>query len=131
MATYKGSLGKVFAGPTPTQVAEVKTWSLSESADEVDTSIIGTGNKRIEAGAIKASGQLSCWWDPADAGFNLLVIGQSVDIDLYPSGDTSGATYYSLTATILNIERNGGADGRVEASVSFGGNGGVTTNVVP
>lgn len=134
MATLKGISGIVMIGTDA--VAEVQSWSMSRSAEETDTSIINATAKRTETGAVEASGSISCYFDDGDStgqeafetAFNA---NTSVALNLYTDTNTTGTTYYSLSAVISSVEiDNGGATGRVTRNFSWKGVSAVTINTV-
>jgi predicted secreted protein len=75
-----------------------------------------------------ASGDL--FWDEADAGQLLITIGSSVTLNLYPEGASSGDVYYSGAAIVTKFDVTASFDGIVEGSISFEGNGALTTLTV-
>jgi hypothetical protein len=131
MAVTRGCFGKVKVGATPSLVAEVRNWTLDQSAEVLDSSSIGDCTKSYTVGAVSWNGNLSCFWDATDTtGQEALDVGTEIDVELYPEGDTTGDVYYSGTAIVSQISRSGGVDGIVEAAFTFQGQGALTQSTV-
>lgn len=129
MATHAGSEGKVFIGTD--QVAEVKSWSMEVTSDTVDASIIGTQWRKNQATIKGWSGSFDAFWDETDTtGQGALSAGATVTLNLYPEGNSTGATYWSGDVIITSISYNAAFDGIVEASFNFTGTGALSTQTV-
>lgn len=129
MASHIGRDGIVKVGANT--VAEVKSFSIEESADTVETTKM-TDTARSHAITLTSfSGSLDCFWDETDTtGQGALTIGASVTLALYPEGDTAGDTFYSGTALVTGVSRSASFDGMVEASISVQGTGALTADTV-
>lgn len=129
MASHIGRDGIVKVGAAT--VAEVKSFSIEESADTVETTKM-TDTARSHAITLTSfSGSLDCFWDETDTtGQGALTIGASVTLALYPEGETAGDTYYSGTALVTGVSRSASFDGMVEASISVQGTGALTADTV-
>ena len=129
MASHIGRDGIVKVGANT--VAEVKSFSIEESADTVETTKM-TDTARSHAITLTSfSGSLDCFWDETDTtGQGALTIGASVTLALYPEGDTAGDSFYSGTALVTGVSRSASFDGMVEASISVQGTGALTASTV-
>ena len=117
MANHKGSEGIAkFSGGT---IAEVKDWSLSESAETIDTTTMGNTARSKTVGLTSASGSMTAFWDETDTGQNAMTVGASASMILYPEGDSAGATRATFNAIITEKGVSTTLDGMVETSVSF------------
>ena len=120
MAVHKGSEGVVKI--LTNTVAEVRDWSLEETAETIDSTQLSDSAKTFEVGTTSWSGSVNAFWDETDTnGQGAMSAGASVTLNLYPEGATSGDTFGSGTAIISSISKSGGIDGLVEASFSFQG----------
>ena len=129
MATHKGSEGLVKVGSAT--VAEVKSYSLEESADTIETTKMGDAARTYLPSLTSFSGSIDCFWDEGDtAGQVALAVGASVTLVFYPEGADTGDTYYSGTALVTGKTITGSFDGMVEASISVQGTGAITTATV-
>ena len=125
MAVHKGSEGVVKI--LTNTVAEVRDWSLEETAETIDSTQLSDSAKTFEVGTTSWSGSVNAFWDETDtSGQGAMTAGASVTLNLYPEGATSGDTFGSGTAIISSISKSGGIDGLVEASFSFQGTGALT-----
>ena len=126
MAVHKGSEGLIKVGSNT--VAEVKSYSLEESSDTIESTSMGDSYRSFEASLLSYSGSVECFWDETDtSGQVALSPGSSVTLVWYPEGADSGDTYYTGTAIVTGKTITGSFDGMVEASISVQGTGGITT----
>ena len=125
MAVHKGSEGVVKI--LTNTVAEVRDWSLEETAETIDSTQLSDSAKTVEVGTTSWSGSVNAFWDETDTNGQIAMsAGASVTRNLYPEGATSGDTFGSGPAIISSISKSGGSDGLVEASFSFQGSGALT-----
>ena len=130
MATHKGSEGIVKVGSSNV-VAEIRSYSIEESADTLEDTSMGDSAKTYKASLTSFSGSLDVFWDETDSsGQGALSIGAEVTLNFYPEGDTSGDTYYTGSAIVTGVSRTASYDGLVEASISVQGNGALTESTV-
>ena len=129
MANHTGSEGVVKVGANT--VAEVRDWSLSETADTIEDTAMGDSARTRKPGLTSASGSISAFWDEADTtGQGAMTVGAEVTLNLYPEGATSGDTYATLSAIITEAGVSASFDGMVEATFSFEANGAVIWGTV-
>ena len=109
-------------------VAEVRSFSIEETADTVEDTVM-TDTSRTYITTLKSfSGSLDVFWDETDTnGQVALAVGNSVTLAFYPEGDATGDTYYSGTALVTGFTRTASFDGMVEASITVQGSGALTT----
>jgi hypothetical protein len=125
MATHKGSEGVVKVGANT--IAELKSYSIEETANTIDTTTLGDSSETHVTGLKKWSGSADCFWDETDTNGQLaLTIGSSVTMNFYPEGATTGDRYATGTATVVGASVNAESDGIVETSFSFTGTGDLT-----
>jgi len=129
MATHHGNSGTVELGANA--VGEIKSWSVDETAETADDSAMGDSWRSHVVGKNSWSGTVECHWDPDDTdGQDALTAGASVTLNLYPEGNSSGADYYSGTATVEGISRSVPQDDIVSVTFTFKGNGALTASTV-
>jgi hypothetical protein len=130
MANHTGNEGVVKIGTAT--VAEVKSWSIDETTETLEDTVIGdTARTRKPSGISSWSGSLEAFWDETDTlGQGAMTIGAEVTLNLYPEGAVSGDTYFTGSAIITSISRSASFNGMVEASFSFEGNGALTQSTV-
>ena len=118
MATHTGSAGTVKVGANA--IAELRSWSLDQSQDTVETTALGDTVKTYSATQSSSSGTMDCFWDETDTnGQVACTIGATVTLNLYPEGATSGDTYYTGSAIITSVGVAQTHDGIVERSIGF------------
>lgn len=128
MAVHAGSEGTVHVGTSP--VAEIRSFSISETADTLETTSMGDTSRTYLPSLKSFSGSIDVFWDESDTtGQVALVVGAEVTIKFYPEGTTSGDTYLSGSAIVTGKTVNGSFDGMVEASITVQGTGALTTSV--
>ena len=129
MANHKGSEGLVKVGSNT--VAEIKDFSLSETAETIDDTTMGDSARTKKTSLTTASGSMTAFWDETDSdGQGAMTVGAEVTLNLYPEGATTGDTYATLSALITEKGVSTTLDGMVESTVSFEANGAVTWGTV-
>lgn len=129
MGTHIGNEGTVKIGSNV--VAEVREWSITERAATVDDTAIGDAWDTHLVGTKSWNGSLTCHWDETDTtGQGALTVGASVTLGVYAEGATNGDTFYSGTATVTQIQRQGSLNGVVSAAFEFQGNGALASATV-
>ena len=127
MATHTGSDGLIHIGTD--LLGELKSWSLSESAGTIETTKLSDTAKTFAVGTTEWSGSCDCFLDETDTAQTALTAGASVTIKFYFEGASTSSPadkYYTGTALVESIERNGAIDDMVNASFSFKGTGVLT-----
>lgn len=134
MATHTGSEGIVkFAatGGSVAQVAEVRSYTLEQSADTIETTTMGDSSRTYTSSLKTFTISLECYWDETDTtGQGSIDAGTTCDFELYPEGTASGATYYSGSAVVTSVSTTASFDGNVEISFSAQGTGALTETTV-
>jgi len=129
MATHTGSAGTIKVGAA--SVAELRSFSIEETADTVETTVMTASARTFKPTLTSFSGSADVYWDETDtSGQVALSVGSEVTIGFYPEGDSSASTYYTGSAIVTGVSRSSSFDGMVEASISLQGNGALTTSVV-
>lgn len=129
MAVHKGSEGTVKVGAN--SVAEIRSFSLEESADTLETTSMGDTARTYLPSLTTFSGSVDVYWDETDTtGQGALTIGSEVTLNFYPEGATTGDTYYTGSAIVTGVTRSASFDGMVEASISVQGTGALTSTTV-
>jgi predicted secreted protein len=121
MGIHKGSEGTVHVGTDA--VAEIKSYSVEETSDTVETTSMGDAARTHLASLTSFSGSLDVFWDETDTAQIALTVGTSVTLKFYPEGTASSAKYYEGTAIVTGVTRSASFDGMVEASISVQGTG--------
>jgi len=133
MATHTGSEGTVKVGTagSDTVIAEIRTFSIEETADTLETTTMGDSARTYSPSLTQFTGSVDVFWDETDTnGQGALTIGAEVTINFYPEGATTGDTYYGGTAIVTGITINSSFDGLVEASLTLQGDGALTKTTV-
>lgn len=129
MATYKGKDGVFRIGGVV--VGECRSFEITEMANEVDTSRMGTDWTSVTSTQLSWKASAATWWDTTDAGQAELEIGAVIDVEFYPRGVGSGLNRYTGSALVTNISRPQAFDGIVEATFELTGTGALTKDLVP
>lgn len=129
MANHKGSEGVVKVGSNT--VAEVRDWSISETAETIDDTTMGDSARTRQVGLTSCSGSITAFWDETDTtGQGAMTVGSAITLNLYPEGETTGDSYATVSAIITEEGKSATMDGMVEATFSWEGNGAVTWGTV-
>lgn len=125
MSTHHGKDGTVKVSSNT--VAEIRSWSVNQTVDTVDDTVMGDTWKTHLVGIPEWDGEMECFWDETDTnGQESLTIGASVTLNLYPEGASSTDKYYTGTASVTRIGVALSVDGGVMRTVGFKGNGALT-----
>jgi len=118
MATFAGKDGAVFIASTA--VAEVRDFSVEQTANRVDDTVMGDEWMTGKVTQKSWTGSANIYYDPNQTGIEL---GALVTLNLYPQGNTTGLQYYTGQAHITGITTSQSFDGMIEGSISFDGDG--------
>lgn len=133
MATHTGSEGTVKVGTagSDTAIAEIRSFSIEETADTLETTSMGDTARTYVPSLKQFTGSIDVFWDETNTGGQTaLTVGASVTLNLYPEGATSGDTYYGGTAIVTGRTINSTFDGLVEMTISVQGSGALTETTV-
>jgi len=120
MAVIKGKDGTV-ALTGSTAIANVTSWSVTQEADVLETSAMGTGGDKTFVGSLKSwSGSVECFLDTT-AQHTALPVGTIVDLTLDTDG--SAGSVYSGDAVITSANVTVGAADIVTVSFDYQGTG--------
>lgn len=128
MSNHAGKDGVVKSGSNV--VAEVRDWSLEETADVIEDTAMGDTTRTKKVGLTSASGSLNCYWDEGDTAQSSMTVGAEITLGLYPEGTTTGDTYATCSAIVTSVGKSAAFDGMVEQAFSFEVNGAVTWGTV-
>ena len=121
MATHTGSEGTIKVSTTV--VGELRSYTLEQTADTIEDTSMGDTSRTYKSALKGWSGSASLFFDEADAGQLLLVLGTEIALKVYPEGASSGDKYYYGQAIITGSNISASFDGMVEAEVTFTGTG--------
>lgn len=129
MATHTGSEGTVKVGSNA--IAEIRSFSIEESAETLEDTTMGDTARTYKPSLKTYTATIDLLWDSSDTtGQGALEINDTVELNLYPEGDTSGDTYYTGSAIVNGVTVNSSYDGLVEMTISVQGNGALTKTTV-
>jgi len=128
MATSTGQFGAVYVGASA--VAEIRDWSLEESAEVVADTVMGDSWVSNKSTLKSWTSSFNAYWDASDSGQQGLTVGAEITLNLYPNGNSSTNKYWSGSAIITSVSKSASFDGLVEASFSVTGNGALTEETV-
>ena len=126
MTTRTGNSGLVSIDGVA--LAELKSWTFEENAEQIDDTAMGDTNKTSKSGMPSASGTIECHYDPGDATQESLVPGTEVQLILYPQGNAQGSPRISLTAQITGRTRSGAIDQIMPRTFNYAMSTGTVTN---
>lgn len=132
----KGAFGEIEFGASPLAVGELRSWNYSAEANEIDTTVMGTGNSRFQPGSIRSTYEVEVFYEQGDAGQAALYSALGSDTPelttLYPRGKTSGLPAWSGNFFVMGTVQQATADGAIEASLTLTSDeNGVAIGVVP
>ena len=121
MATHTGSEGTIKVATTT--VGELRSYTLEQTADTIEDTSLGDTSRTYKSALKGWSGSASLFFDEADAGQILLVVGGSITIKVFPEGASSGDKFYEGSAIVTAYNISASFDGMVEAELTFTGTG--------
>ena len=128
MAVTTGNGGVVKVGlnsgesPTADTVGEVRTFSIEETADTIETTAMGDTERKFTPSFTTGTVSIEALFDSvvADSNHDVFDVGAEVLFEVYPAGATvAGNEYYSGTGIIVSKSVSVPYDGMVEASFSI------------
>jgi hypothetical protein len=128
MATHNGSEGLVHIGTAV--LGELKSWSITENATMIDTTVLSDAAQTFSTGTTSFSGSAECFLDETDGAQTALTVGSSVTVKFYFEGSASGDSFYSGTCLVESIDRSAAMDDIVGVSFSFRGTGALSLATV-
>ena len=133
MATSIGKDGAVYIGSNA--VAEIRDWSLEITSEVVNDTVMGKEWMTNKATQKSWTASFNAYWDATDTNGQEAIQtafnnGTDIELNLYPTGNSSSNYYWQGDAVITSISKSGSFDGLVEASFSVTGNGTLTQQTV-
>jgi len=125
MKGISGAVKAITTGGTPAQVNELKGWSVEETMDTVEDTVMGDTSKSFKTTLKGWTATCELNYDPANAVQADLIIGEEVDVEFYPNG-ASNSTKFAGTGIVTSSSRSGAMADMVGNSVSLQGNGALT-----
>jgi predicted secreted protein len=130
MATIVGTDGvaKFDVTGSATTIASVRSFSISQVGDIIETSVMGTQAKSYLPGQTSFTGTMDVLFNSGDSAQDTLAAAVGSDpatVELYPSGEVSGKKFTGeviITGYDLTADQNDA----VTATVSFQGTGALT-----
>jgi predicted secreted protein len=114
-------------GSVPTELGEVRSFSIETSLGTIDVSTLATDWKKYLVGQAGWSGSLECFYDPMDAAQADLVskarAGTLCTVTVQPLGAGAGKTQLSGTCYVTSMSISGATEDAVGLSISFQGTG--------
>ena len=97
MATFHGNSGSIAVGSNA--IAEVRSFSVTETIDTVDDTAIGDNSRSFKTGHKSWTATVEMMWDDTDSnGQETALIGTSITVNLYPEGTGGNASLLALDA---------------------------------
>ena len=128
MATYKGQDGvfqAITSGGTLASVSNLKSWSIETSTDSIETTTMGLSAKTFTTGITSWTCSAEVLYDLADAAQADLVVGESVDIKIWPN-TTSQAESFAGSGIVTSTAQSGSLGDMVGSSITVQGTGALT-----
>jgi len=129
MATYKGQDGvfqAITAGGTLASVTNLKSWSIEESIDSIESTTMGLTSKTFTTGIKGWTASCELLYDLSNAVQADLVVGESVDIKIWPN-TVAQAESYAGSGIVTSTSQSGEIGDLVGSSITVQGTGALTT----
>lgn len=132
MTTYKGNSGVVKVGASPTAVAEIVSFSITETVGTVEDTVLGDAARtHVSDGLPDWSGSINCRYYPGDTnGQAALLVGVSLAFEGHAQGTGTGAEKLSGTAIVTSRQVGDVANGAIiPLTIQVKGTGALTHGV--
>ena len=128
MATFVGSGGTVLVGSDV--VGEIRSWSVDETMDPIESSTIGDQYRTFEVGMKGWSGSMEVYFDDTDTAQQAMTVDSSITVSFQMEGNTTGDHKLSGTALVTGRSVTASFDGMTEATLTVQGTGALTEGTV-
>ncbi len=130
MTTATGNSGSLSFGGS--DITELKSWSLDESAEQIDDTAMGDTNRTSQSGLPTANGTIEVHYDEADSVQEGMDAGTNGVLILFPKGSTTGNPRITLTVQITGRSTSGAIDEILPQSFNYAiASGAVVRDLVP
>jgi hypothetical protein len=107
MPTYTGDQGIVKVGPTPTDIVELKRFSVNVVNAPIEDTAKGDSWDTFKAGRNRWTAEVAVHYDPdATTEQNSMTIGAELAFEFYFIGETTGDEYRSGSGIIIDEQLN-------------------------
>ena len=128
MATYKGQDGvfqAITTGGTLASTNNLKSWSVEESTDSIESTVMGATAKTFTTGIKSWTASCELLYDLSNAVQADMVIGETVDIKIFPN-TSSQTESFAGTAIVTATSQSGAIGALVTSSITLQGTGALT-----
>jgi hypothetical protein len=136
MATATGNSGVVKLvtdGGTLAAVGEIRSFSIEETRDTIESTVMGNDERTYLAGQGTATVSIECYWDSTDAGQqdadDSIRAKEKIDFEILPNGTGSGTAKYSGEGFVTSKSISVASDGMIECSLAIQVSGSVTETI--
>lgn len=128
MTTHRGNAGVLKVGATPTAVAELTGFTITETAGTIEDTAQGDTARTYKSDALPTwSGSMRGWYDASDTnGQEVIIPGEEMAFEGSPTGTANGLAKLSGTIIITNRETVSDNGAIVSFSAQFQGTGALT-----
>ena len=128
MATYKGQDGvfqAITTGGTLASTNNLKSWSIEEATDSIETTVMGATSKTFTTGIKSWTCAAELLYDLSNAVQADMVVGETIDIKIFPN-TSSQAESFAGTGIVTATSQSGALGDMVSSSVTVQGTGALT-----
>ncbi len=128
MATYKGQDGvfqAITTGGTLASTNNLKSWSIEEATDSIETTVMGATSKTFTTGIKSWTCSAELLYDLSNAVQADMVVGETIDIKIFPN-TSSQAESFAGTGIVTATSQSGALGDMVSSSVTVQGTGALT-----
>lgn len=130
MGTQTGNSGSLSFGGSA--ITELKSWSLEESAEQIDDTAMGDTNKTSKSGLPTASGTIEVHYDELDSVQEAMDAAAEGVLIVYPKGNVATEPRITLTVQITGRSTSGAIDEILPQSFNYAiASGSVVRDTVP
>jgi hypothetical protein len=130
MARKHGKTGYAAVGTT--EIGQRVSFDLEVTVQESESSTQGNDWTDTDAGMMSAKGSLEVFYDPADAGQDLMVVGETVALKLFLSGQAAASGNEKVEGNFLvtSVSVASASGDLIKRTYSVVNKGAVTTTAI-
>lgn len=95
-------------------IVELFSWGTAGESNQIDVSVMGTCNRATLAGPVGVTFSGSAYYVQGDAGQTLINEGDTVSLNIYPFGNTTGLPRWTMSGDVTRRNDTAEVDGAVQ-----------------
>ena len=121
MSSARASSGvvKIDVSGSDLAVGELKSYTMDESADSIEKSVMGDISRKYEPGMESTTVTIEAYFDAGDAAQNQMTARQPIDFEIHPEGTATGRRVFTGSGHVTSRSVSAAFDGMIEISFTI------------